>query len=257
MSMTEAISRMQGIQSMIAELTRPAPPETTAATAKAATATSLATATGTGDSASFTQALAAAMGGTGSTDTASLTGNPGLGTSLGLDTSLGLGTSPGLGGTTAAGSTALTGAAALISAAGLTGAQATGTVHTGGGATGNDVVAMAKKYIGVPYVWGGTNPATGMDCSGFTQRVFKDLGVEIPRVVSDQMRQGTPVASLAEAKPGDLLVSFGGNHISIYLGNGKAIDAPVPGKTIQIRDAWEQQSNLTSIRRIVPAGTAS
>ena len=44
------------------------------------------------------------------------------------------------------------------------------------------------------------------------------------------MRQGTPVASLAEAKPGDLLVSFGGDHISIYLGNGKAIDAPVPGQ---------------------------
>jgi cell wall-associated NlpC family hydrolase len=83
------------------------------------------------------------------------------------------------------------------------------------------------------------------------------LGIDIPRVVSDQMRKGTPVASLAEAKPGDLLVSFGGDHISIYLGNGKAIDAPVPGKTIQIRDAWEQHSNLTSIRRIVPAGVAA
>ena len=241
MSMTEAIGRMQGIQSMIAELTRPAAAETSAAAAKAAAATSLATATatGTGDSASFTQALAAALGGNSTTDVASLTDSLGLGTSLGL------------GGTTGLGSAAAAGAAAL------TGAQATGTVHTGGAATGNDVVAVAKKYIGVPYVWGGTNPATGMDCSGFTQRVFKDLGVEIPRVVSDQMRQGTPVASLAEAKPGDLLVSFGGNHISIYLGNGKAIDAPVPGKTIQIRDAWEQQSNLTSIRRIVPAGTAS
>lgn len=223
MSMTEAIGRMQGIQSMIAELSRPAATATSAA--KTAAATSLATATGTGDSATFTQALAAALGGSG--DVSSLTD------------------SLGLGGTTAAGTTA------------LTGAKATGTVHTGSAATGNDVVAVAKKYVGVPYVWGGTNPATGMDCSGFTQRVFKDLGVEIPRVVSDQMRQGTPVASLAEAKPGDLLVSFGGNHISIYLGNGKAIDAPVPGKTIQIRDAWEQQSNLTSIRRIVPAGTAS
>lgn len=233
MSMTEAIGRMQGIQSMIAELSRPAAAETSAAAAKAAAASSLATATGTGDSATFTQALAAALGGSGATDGSSLTDGLGLGTSLGL------------GGTTAAGTAA------------LTGAKATGTVHTGGAATGNDVVAVAKKYIGVPYVWGGTNPATGMDCSGFTQRVFKDLGVEIPRVVSDQMRQGTPVASLAEAKPGDLLVSFGGNHISIYLGNGKAIDAPVPGKTIQIRNAWEQQSNLTSIRRIVPAGAAS
>ena len=237
MSMTEAIGRMQGIQSMIAELSRPAAAETSAAAAKAAAATSLATATGTGDSATFTQALAAALGGSGATDAASLTDSLGLGTSLG--------TSLGLGGTTAAGTAA------------LTGAQAAGAVHTAGAATGNDVVAVAKKYIGVPYVWGGTNPANGMDCSGFTQRVFKDLGVELPRVVSDQMRQGTPVASLAEAKPGDLLVSFGGNHISIYLGNGKAIDAPVPGKTIQIRDAWEQQSNLTSIRRIVPAGAGS
>ena len=231
MSMTEAIGRMQGIQSMIAELSRPAATETSAA--KAAAATSLATATGTGDSATFTQALAAALGGNGATDVASLTDGLGLGGTLGL------------------------GSAAPAGTAALTGAQSTGTVHTGGAATGNDVVSVAKKYIGVPYVWGGTNPATGMDCSGFTQRVFKDLGVGLPRVVSDQMRQGTPVASLAEAKPGDLLVSFGGNHISIYLGNGKAIDAPVPGKTIQIRDAWEQQSNLTSIRRIVPAGTAS
>ncbi|MDN4642525.1 C40 family peptidase [Arthrobacter sp. PsM3] len=225
MSMTEAIGRMQGIQSMIADLTRPAAAETNAAALKSAAAASLAAGTGSGDAASFTEALTAALGGTTGTDIPSLT------------------SSLGLGGTTSIGA--------------LKGVTQPATVPAAGKATGTDVVAMAKKYIGVPYVWGGTNPATGMDCSGFTQRVFKDLGVEIPRVVSDQMRQGTPVASLAEAKPGDLLVSFGGDHISIYLGNGKAIDAPVPGKTIQIRDAWEQYSNLTSIRRIVPAGMAS
>ena len=225
MSMTDAIGRMQGIQSMIAELTRPAAAETDAAALKSAAATSLATGTGSGDAASFTEALTAALGGTNGTDISSLAN------------------SLGLGGATAIGA--------------LKGITAPAAVPASGAATGNDVVAMAKKYIGVPYVWGGTNPATGMDCSGFTQRVFKDLGIEIPRVVSDQMRQGTPVASLADAKPGDLLVSFGGDHISIYLGNGKAIDAPVPGKTIQIRDAWEQQSNLTSIRRLVPAGAAS
>ncbi|MFC8411358.1 C40 family peptidase [Arthrobacter sp. NPDC057259] len=230
MSMAEALGRMQGIQSMIAELTRPAQTaQSTAAAQKASAVSTLASGTGTANSAAFTDALTAALGGTGGTtqtDLSSLTGAaPGLG--LGALTGLALPTTP---------------AAAPVAP---------------GSATGTDVVAMAKKYIGVPYVWGGTNPATGMDCSGFTQRVFKDLGVDIPRVVSDQMKVGTPVASLAQAKPGDLLISFGGNHISIYLGNGKAIDAPVPGKTIQIRDAWEQQSNLTAIRRIVPAGAGS
>ncbi|MEQ4520865.1 NlpC/P60 family protein [Pseudarthrobacter sp. B907] len=232
MSMTEALGRMQGIQSMIAELSRPAQTESTATAQKSAAATSLATGTGTGDAASFTDALTAALGGTGlasGTDLTSLANGLGLGGTTGLGALKGL-TPPG---------------------------TATPVSMPADAATGTDVVAMAKKYIGVPYVWGGTNPATGMDCSGFTQRVFKDLGVELPRVVSDQMKQGTPVASLAQAKPGDLLISFGGNHISIYLGNGKAIDAPVPGKTIQIRDAWEQQSNLTSIRRIVPAGGTS
>ena len=232
MSMTEALGRMQGIQSMIAELTRPAQTESTAAAMKSAAATSLATGTGTGDAASFTDALTAALGGSGlasGTDVSSLANGLGLGGTTGLGALSGLTPPASLG----------------------------PSPVPAGTATGTDVVAMAKKYIGVPYVWGGTNPATGMDCSGFTQRVFKDLGIELPRVVSDQMKQGTPVASLAQAKPGDLLISFGGNHISIYLGNGKAIDAPVPGKTIQIRDAWEQQSNLTSIRRIVPAGGAS
>ncbi len=237
MSLTEALGRMQGIQSMIAELTRPQT-ESTAAALKSAAATSLATGSGAGDAGSFTEALTAALGGgsaAAGTDSSSLGAGLGLGTGLGLGAGLG-------------------GAAGLGALTGITAPAAVPAPVPAGAATGTDVVAMAKKYIGVPYVWGGTNPATGMDCSGFTQRVFKDLGVELPRVVSDQMKQGTPVASLAEAKPGDLLISFGGNHISIYLGNGKAIDAPVPGKTIQIRDAWEQQSNLTSIRRIVPAG---
>ncbi len=199
--MTEAIGRIQSIESMLQQLSQGVRPQASSASTTASTGTpdpSGGAASST-DSASFAQALSSAVGGSGALS-------------------------------------------------GVSKGMATGAV------TGDAVVADAKKYVGVPYVWGGTNPAVGMDCSGFVQRVFKDLGVDLPRVVSDQMRQGTPVASLAQAKPGDLLVSFGGEHISIYLGNGKAIDAPVPGQTIQIRDAWEQQSNLTAIRRIVPAG---
>lgn len=121
-----------------------------------------------------------------------------------------------------------------------------------GEATSADVVAAANKYVGVPYVWGGTDPAVGMDCSGFTQRVYRDLGIELPRVTWDQMKMGTEVASLAEAQPGDLLFSLDGGHVSIYLGNNKVIDAPQPGKTITVRDAWENDGNIDAIRRIVP-----
>ncbi|WP_138445292.1 C40 family peptidase [Sinomonas susongensis] len=126
---------------------------------------------------------------------------------------------------------------------------------TSGVTTGDQIAADAQKYVGVPYLWGGTDPSKGLDCSGFVQRVYQDLGISLPRVVHDQMQAGTPVSSLADAKPGDLLISFGGEHVAIYLGNGKAIDAPVPGQTIQVRDAWEKYGNLTAIRRVVPDGT--
>src|SRR5690606_3867735 len=70
---------------------------------------------------------------------------------------------------------------------------------------GDRIVSVAKEYLGVPYVWGGTDPSTGLDCSGFVLNVFRRLGVELPRVSRDQANAGQPVASMAEARPGDLL----------------------------------------------------
>lgn len=235
MSMADIIGRIGTIESMIGQLSKPIQPAASTAASSAVSATA------------FESALSAAT----TTDTGSAGAGPGSLAGLsGLGGLPGLGNLAGVAGTGSSGPAGVAGPAPALAAA----PAAPAAPVASGTATGPDVVAGAKKYIGVPYVWGGTNPATGMDCSGFVQRVFKDLGVDIPRVVSDQMKVGTPVASLADAKPGDLLVSFGGNHISIYLGNGKAIDAPVPGQTIQIRDAWEKQSDLTAIRRIVPAG---
>ncbi len=124
-------------------------------------------------------------------------------------------------------------------------------------ALAQQVTAAAEKYIGLPYVWGGNDPAVGLDCSSFVQNVFKDLGYSLPRVTYDQINQGRPVASLAQAQPGDLLFTHNTGHVAIYLGNGKAIDAPQPGQTIQIRDAWENDSNITAIRRILPDAAAS
>ncbi|WP_344169335.1 transglycosylase SLT domain-containing protein [Pilimelia columellifera] len=134
-------------------------------------------------------------------------------------------------------------------------AAATGTASTAaggtGGVSGKDVVAGAKKHLGVPYVFGGTNPKTGLDCSGLVQRVFKDLGVKLPRIASDQAKQGEKVPNMAQAKPGDLL-TFGDPawHIGIYVGGNKMLHAPQPGQNVKIEAIWQKP---TSIRRIVPA----
>jgi hypothetical protein len=87
--------------------------------------------------------------------------------------------------------------------------------------------------------------------------VFADLGVSMPRVVPDQAKMGAAVSSLAEAKPGDLLVPKGEGHIVIYLGDGKVLHAPRPGKDVQIVDNWYKDSDLSTIRRIVPAEGAT
>jgi cell wall-associated NlpC family hydrolase len=144
-------------------------------------------------------------------------------------------------------------AATLAAALGTTGATAaTGSTN---GTTGADVVASAEKYLGVPYVFGGTD-SSGMDCSGLVQTVYADIGIELPRLVSGQMTMGTEVASLAEARAGDLIVTGGGDHILIYAGDNKVIHAPYPGRTVCLREAYMTDADITTIRRIIPTPTA-
>jgi len=124
----------------------------------------------------------------------------------------------------------------------------------GAAANGPAVVSDAERYLGVPYVWGGTDPSSGLDCSGLVQRVFGDLGISMPRVAADQAMQGTPVPSLADAQPGDL-VTYGSpaEHIGIYIGNGMMIDAPHTGASVRV----DSVGTPTSIRRIVGADPSS
>ncbi|MFI5953583.1 transglycosylase SLT domain-containing protein [Cryptosporangium sp. NPDC051539] len=118
-----------------------------------------------------------------------------------------------------------------------------------GGPTGADVVADARKYLGIPYVFGGTDPRLGLDCSGLVQKVFEDVGIDLPRLVRDQRNAGTAVPSMKQAKPGDLLVFDGYEHIGIYVGNGRMLHAPEPGENVKIGPVYETP---TSIRRVVP-----
>jgi soluble lytic murein transglycosylase-like protein len=119
---------------------------------------------------------------------------------------------------------------------------------TSGSASGDAVVASAEKYLGVPYVFGGTDPATGLDCSGLVQRTFADLGVKLPRLAADQAKVGQAIPSLAQAQPGDLL-AFGQpvDHIAIYVGNGKMIAAPHTGDKVKIENVY---TTPTAIRRV-------
>ena len=95
------------------------------------------------------------------------------------------------------------------------------------------LVSIAKKYIGVPYVWGGTTPA-GFDCSGFTSYVYREaLGKKIGRTTWAQIANGKEVP-LDQAKVGDLIIFYGGGHVGIYLGNGQIIHAPEPGESVKI-----------------------
>lgn len=118
-----------------------------------------------------------------------------------------------------------------------------------GSVSGDEIVSLAKRHLGVPYVWGGTDPERGLDCSGLVQVVFRDAGIELPRVSRDQAKAGTAVASLAEARPGDL-VAFGSpvDHIGIYAGNGEMVVAPRTGDVVKVQKITRP---IVAIRRIL------
>lgn len=116
------------------------------------------------------------------------------------------------------------------------------------------VIATAKNYMGVPYVWGGESPS-GFDCSGFTQYVLKKNGVSIPRVTSDQYGAGVAV-SKSNLKVGDLVFfttyKAGPSHVGFYMGNGKFIHASSSkGVTISSMDSSYYSSRYIGARRVL------
>jgi hypothetical protein len=147
------------------------------------------------------------------------------------------------------------------SAAAAAGLDSTASATSGSGATASEsaVVAQAQKYIGVPYLWGGTDPSKGLDCSGFTQLVYGNLGIDLPRTSSQQATAGKPVASLNDARPGDLVFfdystgRAGVDHVGVYIGNGKMIAAPQEGESVKVQDV----GNPTVIRRVLPQQTTT
>ena len=106
-----------------------------------------------------------------------------------------------------------------------------------GKSTTINIVNTAKKFIGGRYVFGGSTPA-GFDCSGFTQYVYNQMGINIPRATTSQASAGSRL-SKSELQPGDLLIfsntyKAGPSHAGIYLGNGQFVHAANPSKGIRL-----------------------
>lgn len=111
---------------------------------------------------------------------------------------------------------------------------------------GAAVIEYASQFLGNPYVYGGTSLTNGTDCSGFTQGVYKNFGVEIPRTSTSQRTVGTQVDSLANALPGDIICYSG--HVALYMGNNTIIHAST-SKTGIITGSADYRTIIT-IRRI-------
>ena len=104
-------------------------------------------------------------------------------------------------------------------------------------------VQLALRYVGKPYLWGGSSPATGFDCSGLTWYVFGQQGISLPRVAADQAKVGTPVRTMAELVRGDTVFFADSSgyihHMGLYMGDGQMVHSPRTGDVLKI-------SNITT-----------
>jgi peptidoglycan DL-endopeptidase CwlO len=112
-------------------------------------------------------------------------------------------------------------------------------------AAGSRPVDVARGYLGVRYVFGGTDPATGLDCSGLVQVVFRQIGAWLPRTAQLQY-EATPRVPPDQLQPGDL-VFFARTyadphdwitHVGIYIGDGQQINAPTEGQVVSIQPVF-------------------
>lgn len=124
--------------------------------------------------------------------------------------------------------------------------QETPKPTSSGGGKGQDIANYACKFIGNPYVAGGTSLTNGADCSGFVMSVYKNFGINLPRSSYSQSTVGKGV-SYSDARPGDVI--YYGGHVGIYIGNGQIVHASTERTGIKITSATYR--NIVTVRRIV------
>ena len=114
------------------------------------------------------------------------------------------------------------------------------------------IVNYALKFVGNPYVWGGTSLTNGADCSGFTQSVLRNFGISVPRVSREQANTGKGIKS-SDMRPGDLIFYTNSkgtiNHVAMYIGNGQIVHAASRRSGIKI-STWNYRTPA-KIRNVI------
>lgn len=113
------------------------------------------------------------------------------------------------------------------------------------------VANYAKRFRGVPYVWGGSSPRPGFDCSGFVRYVWGHFGVSLPHSSYGDESYGRRVLR-RYLKPGDLVFFAGGSHVGIYIGRHRVIDAPHSGAVVHISTMTNWYSDAYDGARRLP-----
>jgi cell wall-associated NlpC family hydrolase len=124
------------------------------------------------------------------------------------------------------------------------------------GTLGAKAVAVAERYLGVPYRWGGADPLTGFDCSGFTMYVYAQVGVNLTHYTGAQFYEGTRVPP-DQLQPGDLVffepTARGPQHEGMYIGNGQFIQAPHTGDVVKISSLSEPSYQFGYVGAVRPS----
>jgi hypothetical protein len=125
-----------------------------------------------------------------------------------------------------------------------------------GGGPGTRAVAIAERFLGVRYIWGGASPFSGFDCSGLVMYVYGQLGIHLTHFSGAQWNEGTRILTPDDLAPGDLVFfdrgPSGPGHVGIYIGGTDFIHAPHTGDVVKISSLYESSYSFSYVGAVRP-----